>query len=296
MEQSLLDTSKYRIYSMSIDSRFADNVYGGTEDFMIRLPSTYRNIMRIALSSVEIPAVEFLFSERHGNTTLRVDASGTTGFQTAEIYSGNYDVTDFLTVLKDALNAASPGALFDVRQMRPSASLCITSPYPFTINPTSTNSLIAARPNYWGIGYYLGFRDKGPLVAQYDTDVNLYALCAPAPLLLQPTPYYLLQLQAPDLLENITHRTSAGASVPAFAKLILRDGFYCLQFVDGGDWLRREYTFLAPNTISQLRVKLLDPYGVPVDMRWMDWSMTFELYEVVNTRIYNSLSMTYERP
>jgi hypothetical protein len=295
MEQSLLDSSKYRIYSMSIDSRFADNIYGGTEDFMIRLPSTYRNIMRIALSSVELPAVEFLFSERHGNTTLRVNSSGA-GYQAVEIFPGNYEVCDFLPVLKNALHAAAPTANFEVRQMRTSAGLCITSPFPFTIDPVSANSLIAARPNYWGLGYYLGFRNKGPLVAEFDPETNLYVLCGTAPLLLQPTPYYLLQLQAPDLLENITHRISTGASIPAFAKLILRDGFYSLQFVDGGDWMRREFTFLAPNTLAQLRVKLLDPYGVPVDMRWMDWSMTFELYEVVNSRTYNTISMTYERP
>ena len=295
MEQTLLDSSKYRIYSMSIDSRFADNVYGGTEDFMIRLPATYRNIMRIALSSVELPSVEFLFSERHGNTTLRVDASGTTGLQTAEIFPGNYDVCDLLPVLKDALNAASPGANFNVVVLRTSASLCITSPFPFTLNPVSEDPLVAARPSYWGLGYYLGYRSKGPLVAELDAETGLYKLCATAPLLIQPTPYYLLQLQAPDMLENITHRVTTGASIPAFAKLILRDGFYHLQFVDGGDWMRREFTFLAPSNVSQLRVKLLDPYGAPVDMRQMDWSMTFELYEVVNSRTYNAISHTYER-
>lgn len=294
MEQSLLDTSKYRIYSMSIDSRFADNTYGGTEDFMIRLPSTYRNIMRIALSSVELPAVEFLFSERHGNTSIRVDASGATN-ATVEIYPGNYEACDILSVLQTALQAAAPAANFGIRIMRTSASLCITSAHPFTLYPTSADSLIAARPAYWGLGYYLGFRNKGPLVATLDTDTGLYALCATAPLLLQPTPYYLLQLQAPDLLENVTHRIGTGASIPAFAKLILRNGFYALQFVDTGDWVRREFTFLAPTTVSQFRVKLLDPYGAPVDMRGMDWSMTFEMYEVVNARTYNSLSMTYER-
>lgn len=296
MDQTLLDSSKYRIYSMSIDSRFADNTYTGTEDFMIRLPSTYRNIMRIALSSVELPSVEFLFSERHGNTTLRVDASGTPGFQTAEIFPGNYEACDLIPVLKTALNAASPGANFNVVVLRTSASLCITSPFPFTINPVSEDPLIAARPSYWGLGYYLGYRNKGPLIAELDAETGLYKLCATAPLLIQPTPYYLLQLHAPDMLENITHRVATGASIPAFAKLVLRNGFYTLQFVDGGDWLRREFTFLAPSNVSQLRVKLLDPYGALVDMRQMDWSMTFELYEVVNSRTYNALSYTYERP
>jgi hypothetical protein len=294
MEQALLDTSKYRIYSMSIDSRFADNVYGGTEDFMIRLPSTYRNIMRIALSSVELPAVEYLFSRRHGNISFRVDASGA-GYKTAEIFSGNYEPCDLVVALINALNEVSPGAGFNVVILRGSATLCITSPFPFTINPLSEDPLVAARPNYWGLGYYLGFRNKGPLVAELDPETNLYVLCGTAPILIQPTPYYLLQLQAPDMLENVTHRVTTGASIPAFAKLVLRDKFYTIQFVDSGDYMRKEFTFLAPSTVSQLRVKLLDPYGAPVDMRGMDWSMTFEMYEVVNSRTYNAISHTYGR-
>lgn len=293
MEQTLLDSSKYRIYSMSIDSRFADNVYGGTEDFLIRLPSTYRNIARIALSSVELPAVEFLFSERHGNTTLRVDASGD-GFRTLEIFEGNYDQCTFVNVLKSAFQTLD--ASFNVTLFNIPGAICITSPRPFTLNPVSSNPTIAARPNYWGLGYSAGFRNKGPLIAELDPDTNLYALCASAPPLLQPTPYYLLQLQAPDLLENITHRVFTGASIPAFAKLVLRNGFYHLQFVDGSDYMRKEFTFLAPTTISQFRIKLLDPYGNAVDMRGMDWSSTFELYEVVNSRTYNTMSLTYERP
>lgn len=294
MDQTLLDSSKYRIYSMSVDSRFADQYNNGdTSDFTLRLPSTYRNIGRIALSSVELPLVEFLFSGRHGNTSIRVDIHDGSGYQIAEIIPGNYDACDLITVLRDSLQAIDPS--FNVLVLRTSGGLCITSPNEFTINPVSTDSLIAARPNYWGLGYYLGFRTKGPLVATQDTETGLFAVCATAPLLIQPTPYYLLQLYAPDMLENITHRVSAGTSIPAFAKLVLRDGFYHLQFVDGGDRMRREFTFLAPSSVSQLRLRLVDPYGAPVDMRHMDWSSTFELYEVVNARTYDMMSLTYER-
>lgn len=294
MDQTLLDASKYRIYSMSIDSRFADQYNNGdTSDFTIRLPSTYRNIARIALSSVELPLVEFLFSERHGNTSIRVDISNGAGYQPAEIIPGNYNACDLITVLRDSLQAIDPS--FNVLVLRTSGSLCITSPNAFTLNPVSADSLIAARLNYWGLGYYLGFRSKGPLVATQDPETGLFAVCATAPLLIQPTPYYLLQLYAPDMLENITHRVSAGTSIPAFAKLVLRDGFYHLQFVDGGDWIRREFTFLAPSNVSQLRLRLVDPYGAPIDMRHMDWSSTFELYEVVNSRTYGAMSRTYER-
>jgi len=293
MDQSLLDSSKYKIYSMSVDSRFADQYNGGdTADYTIRLPSTYRNIARIALSSVELPLVEFLFSECHGNLTMRVDSSGG-GYETVNIPPGNYKPCELITVLKASLQELDPS--FNVLILNTTGTLCITSPYPFTLDPTSSDSTIAARPNYWGLGYYLGFRRKGPLSATYDADLGLWVLCGTAVVLTQPTPYYLLQLWAPDFLENVTHRVTGVASVPAFAKLVLRDGFYTIQFVDNSDYMRKEFTFLAPTTVGQLRLKLLDPFGDPVDLRGMDWSATIELYEVVNSRTYSTMARTYGR-
>ena len=293
MDQALLDSSKYKIYSMSIDSRFADQYNGGdTADYTIRLPSTYRNIARIALSSVELPLVEYLFSECHGNLTMQVDVSDSIS-GTAGLSPGNYKPCDLITVLKESLQLLDPS--FNALILNTTGTLCLTSPHAFTINPVSTDTTIAARPNYWGLGYYLGFRRKGPLSATYDPDLGLWTLCGTAVVLTQATPYYLLQLWAPDFLENVTHRVAGVASVPAFAKLVLRDGFYVIQFVDGGDYMRKEFTFLAPANVSQLRLKLLDPFGAPVDLRGMDWSATFELYEVVNARTYNAMARTYGR-
>lgn len=278
---------------MSVDSRFADQYNtGDTGDFTIRLPSTYRNIARLALSSVELPLVEFLFSECHGNLTMNIDVSGN-GSQAVSIFPGNYEICDLINVLYGALLDVDPS--FNVVILRTTGTLCITSPYPFTLDPTSSNPTIAARPNYWGLGYYLGFRSKGPLVARLDPDTGLYTLCGTAVVLVHPTPYYLLQVWASDLLENVTHRVGTGSSVPAFAKLVFREGFYSIEFVNNGDYMRKEFTFLAPTNISQLRLKLLDPFGYPVNLRGMDWSSTFELYEVVNTRTYNTLSQTYGR-
>jgi hypothetical protein len=293
MDQALLDSSKYKIYSMSVDSRFADQYNGGdTSDYTIRLPSTYRNIARIALSSVELPLVEYLFSECHGNLTMQVDVSGISS--TVGIYPGNYKPCDLITVLNESLSTLED-ASFNALILSTTGTLCITSTNAFTLNPVSSDTTIAARPNYWGLGYYLGFRRKGPLSATYDPDLGLWTLCGTAVILTQHTPYYLLQLWAPDFLENVTHRVAGVASVPAFAKLVLRDGFYVIQFVDGGDYMRKEFTFLAPANVSQLRLKLLDPFGAPVDLRGMDWSATFELYEVVNSRTYNAMARTYGR-
>ena len=293
MDQSLLDSSRYKIYSMSIDSRFADqfNTPGDTSDYTIRMPSTYRNIARVALSSVELPLVEFLFSEKHGNLTMDICQGEIVS--TVGICPGNYAPCDLISLLNDSFHDISSG--FNVTILKTTGTVCITSPEAFTLHPASENPLIATRPSYWGLGYYLGFRNKGPLTSTYDDVLGLHTLCGTAVLLVQPTPYYLLQLWAPEFLENVTHRVAGIASVPAFAKLVLRDGYYTLQFVDNGDYMRKEFTFLAPTNVSHLRLKLLDPYGEPVDLRGMDWSATVELYEVVNSRTYANMARTYGR-
>jgi hypothetical protein len=311
MEQALLDTSKFKIYSMSIDSRFADQIYKGTGDFMIRLPSTYRNIMRIAVSSVELPLVEYLFSEEHGNLNFSVSVATTDydGFTpptfgpwvNLQITAGNYSSGGLAAEIERVLQTVNPNFLCSLDPIAGFIRIRYNGSRFFKVNLTSNNSTIAARPTHWGLGYYLGIRTKGPITstgaeAGSDFMQNQYAVMGTAILLTQPIPYYLLQLQCPDMLENITHRVSAGASVPAFAKLVLRNGVYQLQFVDGGDWMRREYTFLAPSNVSQLRIKILDPYGEIVNMQGMDWSLTFEMYEVVNQRTYQGLAATYERP
>ena len=297
MEQALLDSSKYKIYSMSMDSRFADQYNlcpGDTSDFTIRLPSTYRNIARIALSSVELPLVEMTFSVKKGNISFLVtDPSDTATYVTVAIAEGNYTSPDLADAVEDALKALHPGFSATVDPFTGTITISHATTA-FTIIPTSPDSLIAARPSHWGLGYYLGFRSKGPLTAT-GTAPGPYTLTATAPVLTQPTPYYLLQLWCPDLAENLSHRLSAGAFLPAFAKLVLRDGYYSLQFVDNSDYLRKEFTFLSPTNISHLRVKLLDPYGEPVDLRGMEWSTTFELYEVVNSRTYTTMMGTYGR-
>ncbi len=304
MDQELLNSSRYRISAVSVDSRFADNLYKGTADYMIKMPSTYRNIMRIALSSVELPLVEYTFSEEHGNLNFTVTYNATTYPLT--IPAGNYTPTELCAQIQTALRTildsfsefftctynpntgrvtiANP----DVRATDP-----LTAPSYFTeINLVSANPMIAARRSHWGLGYYLGFK-KGTITATYTGEtLQVVSDCVAQT---GPSPYYLLQVECPDMIENITHRVDRNASVPALAKLILRDGYYAVQFDDGSNLLRKEYTFLTPVNIAQLRLRLVDPFGQIVDMCGVDWSATFELYEVVNSRTYNAIGHIYDR-
>jgi len=299
MEQSLIPSSRYKITSLSMDSRFADQNYGtDTSDFMIRLPETMKNVMRIRLSSVEIPPVEYGFTVAKGNVNCTVvDSGGTRSFTITE---GNYTVASLCSAIQTGL-----GVGYTCSAANPVTGLVTITKTSgnFTLYLGSDNSNVSSRKTHWGIGYFLGFRV--PYV-QYDASGNslpeiqrrsitstastitAYA----APLVTQNT-YYLMQLQCPDQLDTVIHRVAGNAAVPAFAKIILRNTGVGIDYDDNSDLVRKEFTFLAPTNISQLRVKLLDAFGVPVRLGTTDWSMTFEITEIVNAHTYDQLNKNF---
>jgi hypothetical protein len=293
MEQTLLEPSRYRITSVSIDSRFADQYYHGTSDFMIRLPSTMRNVMRIAVSSIEVPEVAYVFSAKAGNTTFTVEGVGT--FSVAE---GNYTPAQLAAAVSDSAGAIGLDCSYNAITNRFAFVATSGGPYtvalygagpvgpcsgPCPISPVNDSS------RYWGIGYNMGFRDKTIVVSSGEPVVACQSPQTAAPA------YTLLQVQCPDMMENTMHRTDGGSFVPALAKLVLRNGFYALQTDDGGNSLRKENVFQSPSSITQLRISLVDAYGRFVEMGDTDWSMTFEIMEVVNSCQYAALNKAYGR-
>lgn len=282
MDPDLLDTSRYKIMNLSIDSRFADRQFAYTGDFQIRMPSATKNIMRVALASIEIPNVEWVFSTAHGNLTFDLSTDGGATWTTsAPIAEGNYSPADLVATVAAALGANG------------SLALLIDGRAELTLNPgvwlrwTSPVAAVAARPTFWGLGYYLGFREQ-----VYNPGMTLGTSLVQT----TPNPYYLIQLLTPDPLESLQHRLYDGSWVGAFAKVVLRDaGYRVMDFDDGGNLMRKDYTFLSPTNITNLRIRVLDPFGEVVNLHDVNWSFTLELYEVVNSRVYSTIAETFQR-
>jgi len=299
MEQSLIPSSRYKITSVSVDTRFADQNYNNdTTDFMIRLPETMKNVMRIRLSSVEIPPVEHTFTVAKGNVAISV-ADSTGSITTFSIVPGNYTVATLCSAIETGLGT---GYTCSIDPSGGTISITNASD-DFTLYFGSDNSTICTRKTHWGLGYYLGFRV--PYMKTDSSGISLsenqrrsimssgWTVTAYAPPLVTQNTYYLLQLQCPDQLDTVIHRVAGNAAIPAFAKLTLKNNGFGVDYDDNSDLIRKEYTFLAPTNISQLRVKLLDAFGVPVQLRASDWSMTFELTEIVNSHTYDKLNKTF---
>ena len=252
----------YTVTNLSIDTRFADQYNSGTADFTVRLPDTYRNIVRIRLASVEIPLVERIFSVTKKNITFTV------GGTPLSIPPGNYTAV--------ALAAAVQYALQSIPVT--SAATCLYDPVAnrYTINVFSPIAIVLQDPSvptgtrFGGLGYYMGFRT--PVLSGSPFYISTM------PPQLAPTPYYLMQLSYPDLVQTTVHLTGSQSSVPALAKIVLRQGVYGIQFDDGANLVRKEIvTSGQARPVTQFRVALLNPYGAVIDLGDADWSMTFEL-------------------
>ena len=71
---------------------------------------------------------------------------------------------------------------------------------------------------------------------------------------------------------------------------MLRSGAYQIQYDDAGNLLRKENVFQQPVSLTQLRISLVDAYGNLVDMGDTDWSMTFEIMDIVSSCQYAELN------
>jgi hypothetical protein len=294
MEQGLVEASKYQISIQSLDSRFSDLKNNVNSEFRIRLPMPIKNAIRIRLASVELPLVEHAFSAAKGNDTFAIKvANGIRFIQSGHLAHGNYTAAGLVAVVQTMLQNihSSFTCILDAI----SGFITISNPViPFTIDFSSLVVDIANRPTHWGLGYYLGFRDT-IVTSLYQSGSSTYSVITGSVINVQATPYYLLELKCPDKVVNVTHRISLETYVDAFAKLVLRDSYYQIQFDDGSNLMRKEYTFLQPVSIPFFQVSLLDPWGKLVNMLDADWSLTLEVTEVVNSKAYKQLSLGFQQ-
>ena len=291
MQQEYLDSSKYQITLHSIDSRFSDLNNNVNSEFRVQNPVPLKNIIRIRLASVEVPLVEPMFSQIKGNVTISaLIGNAATYTPTVALIDGNYTVAQLIAAVQTNLRLMDPN--FTVTLNDYSNTVTITNTRKFIFDFASPNNTIASRATHWGLGYYLGFRDT---VAVSTLINGLYSVTSETLINVKPNPYYLVKLKCPEDAVNVTHRLNGGGFVSAFAKIVLSNNFYELQFDNISNLIRNEYTFLSPVNIPFFQISLVDPWGELVNMMNIEWSYTLEVTEIKNSKEYNSLLTTYQR-
>ena len=62
------------------------------------------------------------------------------------------------------------------------------------------------------------------------------------------------------------------------ARLVMREGKGVIMFDDNSDNITKRRHYFGPVDISKMHIKLIDEYGIPIDMMGIDWSFALEFH------------------
>jgi hypothetical protein len=290
---------------LNVDSRFRSNASDPVGNFQYRLEHTYKNVIRLRVSSVEIPNTFYTFSLAHQNTTFSVstlDIMGITRSLTVSIPEGNYSANELITVIQDQFDAGlrdTFGIFLEISLNVSTAKITITNtglanyPPPSGAVPTAnaepTSFTFQVSPpsiynNSQGLGYNLGFR-VNTLNAILDTSgaLNTYVAVATSVVNVIGDTYLLLGVND---LHTVEHKTKTNY-LQTLAKIVVREDKNMVIYDDYGCCITNEIVFPQPQDLTVLQLTLRDPYGGYIDLNGLDYSITIEITEVLNTRLYD---------
>lgn len=286
-----------RNHLLSIDSRFRQTQVEPSTDFVYRFAHPYKNLIRVSVASVELPQPLGIYnvSVAKKNTQFRLDALDYIGqqhFFTVAVPEGDYASAEALVAaIQEALHAIRDqyGVFFrvtyDARTRRVTFHHDGSAPPPCPAAPTHcpvafgvTFMMVGQedREVDFGLGALLGF-----LRPFYSVDTP-FQLTGESLVRLRPDRYLLL---AVDDLHAVEHRTES-TFVSCMAKIPLDSRGGCGEQY-ALDPVASEVVFSQPLDMRQVRIRLLDAHGEPVNLYDQNWSLSLQLTEVMNMPLYD---------
>lgn len=278
---------------VNVDSRFRDTpAQSRSTDYYFTLLAPVRNVLRIRITSVELPNNYFFFTAARRNVSLEVRSGpGLANTAAIVIPDGNYTAGDMLDALVAELAAAGLGWI-SVAFSEVEGAFTFAGNQAFAIS-TVYGSL--DRPFDYGLGYYLGFT-RGVHAATGPDGSGNWMLMSDRCAYFAGDNYVFLQVNDYDCVRHTmrvydsTGRTEMSRDeLTALAKVVIREPKNYMTFDDYASQHAKEVVFPAPTDVARLHVRLLDPYGEVMDFCGAQWSFSIEVLEVRNTTLYNAL-------
>lgn len=281
-----LQATDIKKHILNVDSRFRDPG-GSSSDFYFRLLTPVKNVLRIRITSIELPNNFYMFSRIRRNVTLRilygVDLASS---KIIVVPQGNYSAFDMV----DALNAEFLTAGFSWLTMSFSlvtGSFTFTGRQLFAVDTGVdgvTPALTWSRPYDYGLGYNMGFSRGIFDCSAVDASGNRFVTSDQLSYFAGDA-YVLLKINDFDCVLQ----TNVGSDFTALAKIVIREPKNYMSFDDYASQHAKEVTFPTPQDLSRLRVQLLDAYGEPIDMGSTHMSFSIEVLEIMNLSLYNTV-------
>lgn len=310
----VINVNDLRKRILNIDSRFREDCKETATDFKYRLEHSYKNIIRLRVASVEIPNMFYTFSKVKKNVTFIIKAYDILGIArqgTIIIPDGNYTSQELMEEIQTQLNtkmATEYGIFLSVSLNTINAKVTFTNngvaatPIGPTTTPTQsgkafvldfiTGQCFKNRLHNFGLGYNLGFREKGykatetetlGAVAPSTTGLTIFKITGEGCLDVVGETYIFLGINDLHTVEQKTSETY----LQVLAKIIIREEKYGVIYDDGSTLLANEIVFVSPVDLKYLNVKLMDAFGEVIDLCGMNFSFSLEITEVQNTKLYD---------
>lgn len=295
-KNDVVNSNDLRKHIVNIDSRFRKSYLEPPTDFLYAFAHPYKNVIKARVASVEIPNGYYNFSKAKKNTMFRLDATDYTGqlhnFQIT-IPDGDYTQETLLDKIQEQFNAIRDtyGLFFRISLDLHSRKVTIyhdgSAPPPCPPGPTHcpvTYGLTFVmvgneeREFDFGLGYNLGFCQHFYCVG------SPYSITGESLINTQGDNYFLLAI---DDFHTVEHKTSDDY-IQCLAKILVKKDRNGIIFDDGYTVLSNDIIFPRPVDLKQVRVRLLDMYGVPIDLHCMNFSISLEISEVTNVMLYDS--------
>ncbi len=264
------------ITQLSIDTKFRKDYFRtNSTDFLLDLPTPLTKVISMRLASLEIPNISHVISANQGNHGFKYTINNVTHYPT--IVSGNYEYWKLTETLNDvsggALNANGLHVYINEKSLR--TTITSTGGQNFKLNFGNVHDETA--PPMKSLGWLMGFRSK------YYEGSNTYT--SEAAIDLAGTRYMFLSINdfnqsVHDVVTVLYENSFMRDNI--LARITMKEGKGVIMFDDNTDNVTKRRHFFGPVDISKLHIRLIDEYGIPIDMMGIDWSFALEfqiLYE-----------------
>ena len=294
-KNDIQNPNDHRTHLVSLDSRFRNTVTEPATNFLYRFAHPYKNVIQARVASVEIPNGFYTFSRAKKNTMFRLDAADYTDqlhFLTITIPDGDYTPECLIQQIQEQFRAVKDtyGLFFrityDALSRRTTLTLDGSAPPPCPPGPTHCPTPFALtfmmvgheeRAFDFGLGSHLGF------VKPFYTVEDPYTISSESLVQTTGDNYLLLAI---DDFHTVEHKTN-DSYLQCLAKILVKRNPQGIIFDDGYTVLSNTITFPRPVDLKQVRIKLMDPYGVPLELHNLNFSLSLEIIEVMNLQMYN---------
>jgi hypothetical protein len=289
-----LRASDVRRHIINIDSQFRESPESSTAaDFFWRLLAPIRNVMRIRVSSVELPNNYHFFTRQRLTVTFSL-TYGAGAHVIYRIQDGNYTAGDMVDAVLAILQSVNAGFAMTFSEV--TGKFTVTHPTtPFTLNFV-VDGETWDRPFAYGLGYYMGFtRQESGFAA---TVVGgKYTVISDACASFQGDNYLFLRVNDFNCVRHTMSVSMPGMPLQnndfvALAKIVIREPKNFMTFDDYGSQHIKEVVFNAPRDLERFHVELVDAYGKEVDLCSAQFSFSLEVLEILNPTLYDTVRNT----